>query len=219
LSNWTLRMNFEKNSQLKYRLVNQTTQRQLAPNPQGDPMQQSLELEINQRVLLVEADGSAHVTSVSVPQVPGGEQHASVVYQHMTNRGGILLSSNAQQTNAFSFPEEEVSVGSSWTGVSDTFIPGSHQPVQIEYSYRVVGQENGDHGTVLTIEFASKEVEFQVPLPDGSGLSNIATQSEGVVRFGVDQGCLFSLSVKTRTVPTMGNMVLEVVNAVEQTLL
>lgn len=212
-------MNFEKNSQLKYRLVNQTTQRQLAPNTQGEPMHQSLELVINQRVLLVEGDGSAHVTSVSVPQVPGGEQHASVVYQHMTDRGGILLSSNAQQTNAFSFPEEAVAIGSSWLGVSDSFIPGSHQPVKIEYSYRVVGQDTVDGGTVLVIEFASKEVQFQVPLPDGSGLSNITTQSEGVVRFGVDRGCLLALSVKTRTVPTMGEMVLEVINTVEQTVL
>jgi hypothetical protein len=219
LSNWTLRMKFDQNSQLKYRLVNQTTQRQLAPAPQGEPMQQSLELEVLQRVLLIEADHSAHVTSISVPQIPGGEKHSSVVYQHMTDRGGILLSSNAQQTNAFSFPQEEVSVGSAWHGTSDTFVPGSNQPIQIEYSYRVVGEHSGNQGTVLKVEFSSKEVQFQVPMPDGSGITNVATQSEGLLDFGVDQGCLVALSVKSRTVHTLGAMTIEVVNTVEQTLL
>lgn len=216
MSSWLLRIDFVKNPELRYWLKTKSTQKQLTGGNQQ--AENALEVDLVQKVLKVEEDGSAHVVSISTPKVSGGEKHRAAVYQHMSPRSEVLLTSNAGQTNAFTFPDQEVQIGSGWTGQADNYVPGNPNPVVMEYSYRIVAQEEHRGHSCLKIVFSSKEVQFEAPAPDGSGSSQVTTQTEGTILFAPEQGCMVGMTLRTRTVPSRGGISIEIVNQSEQML-
>ena len=224
MSEWLLRLKFVQDKQFRYRLVSRTTQR---PKTQGPPPAdspvKSTEMILEQRVLRVEADGTGHVISVSTPQVPGGESMRALVYQHLGIRGETLQASTPHQGSAFCFPETPVSVGSTWSGNTQNSIPNSPEPLTMTYHYKVEKLETvlagGTQRPCVSVSFASDEVQFPLPLPNGSGTNQVTTRTDGTMYIDCEEGCLVKLQLTSTTMPRIGDMLFEVINQSEQILL
>lgn len=202
-------------------MTNRTSQSSKAEDGSntGTPQEQAVEVLLEQRILRVDGDGTGHVTSISTPQIPGGEKMRTVVYQQLGGRGDTLQASSPHQGNAFSFPEEPVEVGSTWTGTTQTQLPNVPNPITMNYGYKVEGEEALGARHCIKISFSSDEVKFSVPLPDGSGVTQVTTRTEGLMHFDPNDGCLAKLDLTSWTTPRMGKVAFEVVNRSEQVLL
>ena len=221
MSKWLLRLKFEQDRQYRYKLHSKNVQRPKAREgaPEAPAQVQTVEILLDQRVVRVESDGSGHVTSISTPQVQGGENLRSVIYQHLGVKGETLLTSTPSQGSAFCFPEEAVEVGSTWQGVTQNQVPNVPTPITMTYSYKVEGMEKVGERECVRISFESDLVRFNMPLPDGSGLSQVTTSTQGGMFFDCEDGCLAKLRLVSTTHPRVRDMVFEVINESEQVLL
>ena len=213
------RLKFEPGQKRMYNLSSNVRQHVSDAGRVLSKEEHSYSASLEQKVLAVEPDGSAHVVSVTVPNppIPAGAPPKSLVYEHLDARGQLLESSGPSQASAFSFPEEAVDVGSTWKGVSQGHVPNNPEPVKMGYTYKLEGFEERVGRQCAKISFNSEEVEFQVPSPDGRGQTKIRTSTSGTMYFALD-GYLVRLELTTKTFPEMGQARVEIINELTQEL-
>lgn len=214
------RLKFAPDQELRYSLSSRSSQK---VTQEGKPVgedQGGFEATLTQKVLKSETDGSGHVVSITVPTPgPGVPDNArNVIYQHLGARGDVLEVSGQQQGNAFAFPEGEVEAGATWEGTTQTPLPNVPEPVNMRYVYKYERDEDQSGRACARISFTSEPVQFQVPLPDGKGASQVRTASDGVMWFDGQAGVLVKLQLSTRTQPQVGPMVFDIENQTIQEL-
>lgn len=215
-----LRLKFKTDQVLSYALTSKSSQTASQEGKRVGEEKGGFEARLNQTVIRSLEDGTGHVVSVTVPQPGAGipEGARSVIYQHLGARGEVLEVSGPNQGNAFSFPEGEVSHGASWEGQTQSQLPNVPQPVTMKYVYTYEGDEETLGKPCVKISFTSEPVEFQVPLPNGQGVSNVKTASDGTMWFDNQVGCLVKLELTTRTKPQVGPMSFDIENQTIQEL-
>lgn len=215
-----LRLKFSTDQVLQYRLVSKSNQKASQEGQSVGEESGGFQATLEQRVLRAMEDGSGHVVSITIPepgpQIPEGSR--SVIYQHLGPRGEVFEVSGPNQGNAFAFPEGPVEVGGHWSGETQTQVPNSPNPVTMKYTYTYEQDEVLNGHTCVRVSFTSEPVEFQVPLPDGRGMSQVKTASDGTMWFDFEKGVLYKLILTTRTQPRVGPMVFDIENTTTQEL-
>lgn len=215
-----LRLKFRTDQVLQYTLKSRSTQQATQNGKPAGEEKGGFDAVLEQRVIRAMDDGSSHVVSVTVPQpgpgIPPGAR--SVIYQHLGARGEVFEVSGANQGNAFAFPEGAVKIGESWEGTTETPIPNVPTPVTMKYTYTLDGEEECTGRNCQRISFTSEPVEFQVPMPDGRGVSEVKTASDGTMWFDNEMGLLIKLELTTRTRPQVGALSFDIENLTVQEL-
>ncbi|MBT9584226.1 hypothetical protein IV102_12865 [bacterium] len=216
-----LRLKFSTDQVLNYALVSKSSQTASQEGKTVGEEKGGFEARLDQNVIRALDDGTAHVVSVTVPKpgpgIPDGAR--SVIYQHLGARGEVHEVSGPNQGNAFAFPEAEVTAGATWEGQTQTQLPNVPTPVTMKYIYTYECDEEMKGTDCVRISFTSEPVEFQVPLPDGRGASNVKTASDGTMWFDNAKGCLIKLELTTRTKPQVGPMSFDIENQTVQELI
>jgi len=215
-----LRLKFTTDQVLTYNLTSKSSQ---TASQDGKPVGEEkggFEATLEQKVIRALDDGSGHVVSITVPKpgpgIPPGAR--SVIYQHLGQRGEVHEVSGPNQGNAFAFPDGDVASGATWEGQTQTQIPNVAQPVTMKYIYTYEGDEEVLGHPCVRISFTSEPVEFQVPMPDGRGVSQVKTASDGTMWFDTGKGCLVKLELTTRTKPHVGPVTFDIENQTVQEL-
>lgn len=215
-----LRLKFSNDQVLRYTLTSNSNQKASQEGKSVGEESGGFQATLEQRIIRAQDDGSAHVVSITVPtpgpQIPEGSR--SVIYQHLGPRGEVFEVSGPNQGNAFAFPEGAVEIGGTWEGETQTQIPNVPTPVKMKYVYTFERDENIGGRDCARITFVSEPVEFEVPLPDGKGMSQVKTASDGIMWFDCNGGVLFKLQLTTRTQPRVGAMVFDIENTTTQEL-
>lgn len=215
-----LRLKFKTDQVLSYALTSKSSQTASQEGKNVGEEKGGFEARLNQTVIRSLDDGTGHVVSTTIPKPGPGipEGARSVIYQHLGGRGEVIEVSGPNQGNAFSFPEGSVDKGATWEGQTQSQLPNVPQPVTMKYVYTYEGDEDMLGKPCVRISFTSEPVEFQVPLPNGQGVSNVKTASDGTMWFDNTLGALVKLELTTRTKPQVGAMSFDIENQTIQEL-
>lgn len=219
-----LRLGFVQDQRLHYSLHTRIYQEARDGDKLLGREENELHAGLQQRILRVEDDGSAHLVAITVPvgadllKSPAAGQLRSVIYQHLDRRGEILEISGPNPGSTYSFPAEPVSIGGSWKGISKGYAPGRPEPVLTPYTYRLVGTERRGDYDCVQIEVESDVIEFESPMADGR-VTKVGIQTTGRMFFAPEPGFLVRLELKSLTTPKVDGFQFETHNTVTQELL
>ena len=201
--------------QLKYvagRRVNYVLETQLeqAVQQNGQVLNEtenSYEAHLEVKTLAVEDDGSGHVLTITT--VPGNTdpKQKQVLYQRLGGQGQVFEVSGMNPTNSFSLPTEPIKEDSSWEGQVQIPLPQSATPVTCTTEYTVTGMEEFEGLNCISIDCSVDEFEFDLPLPDGSGVAKVLMGSQGSMLFAPKEGILVRMEIETVTSPHIGQIV------------
>jgi hypothetical protein len=158
-------------------------------------------------VLATDEDGSGHVVTITTPPFvinPGDRQ---IVYQRLDSRGAVLDVSGMNPTNSFALPEGKVKEDTSWQGEVILPLPQSPQPVRCITEYIVTGTTKFKGLDCVEIDCVVDEFEFDLPMPDGTGIAKVLMGSQGSMLFAPKEGILARMEVETVTSPQIGQVV------------
>jgi hypothetical protein len=184
------------------------------------------EVEIEQRVLEIEKDQSAHIiyrsTPLSIPteaQMMGVINKKQVIYILMNPQGKILDASGIGFQGIVNFPEKALKEGDKWQDTSTVDFPGLPQPIQhtrtfILKDFQAVGTHQCAH-----IIATSEETNLQVQSPDKSGTVNYSIKTTGEIFFAYKEGFLVKSTIDTSFSSTFGTTIMEGNNKFSQELL
>lgn len=162
---------------------------------------------LRQRVLTADPDGCGHVVTVTTPPVPNPGNERQIVYQKVDPRGAVLDVSGMNPTNSYALPDGPVKEDSSWKGEVQLPLPQSPKPINCLTEYVVTGTTEFNGLKCVKIECVVEDFEFELPMPDGTGLAKVIMGSQGSMLFAPEEGILARMEVETVTSPQIGNMV------------
>ncbi|HXE72093.1 MAG TPA: hypothetical protein VNO81_05490 [Candidatus Nitrosotenuis sp.] len=220
-----LRLKFEPDLRLHYLVQTEVAQEVINKGVVAGRTQQKWETRVWQRVLRVEADGSAHLVTVSEPQVepgkvqvPGVTLQRQVVYSFMDTRGHLLEIAGASPGSTYSFPDHPVAAGQAWEGKSELVVPGMSEPVVGSNHYVLVGSEDLNDIPCVKIQMKASEITFEMPLPDGRNKARVLLESEGWLYFAPLEGMLVRMEMKTHSIPKIQDVIFDTVTLMVQQL-
>jgi hypothetical protein len=201
-----LKLKFVPGRKLFYSLDTQLEQQVSRGEEILNENETSFQAHLRQRVLAADEDGSGHVVTVTTPPVedPGAERQ--IVYQRVSPQGSVLDVSGMNPTNSFALPAERVKVDTSWQGEVILPLPQSPQPVRCVTEYIVTGTTNFNGLECVNIDCIVEDFEFDMPMPDGSGMARVMMGSQGSMLFAPEEGILARMEVETITSPRIGQV-------------
>lgn len=202
-----LQLKYVAGRRVKYGLETQLEQAVQQNGQVLNETENSYEANLEVKTLAVEDDGSGHVLTFTT--VPGNTDpnQRQVLYQRLGSRGEVFEVSGMNPTNSFSLPVEPVKMGSSWQGQVQIPLPQSATPMTCTTVYTVNGTEDYQGLQCLTIECHVEEFEFDLPLPDGSGVAKVLMGSHGSILFAPEEGILARMEIETVTSPHIGQVI------------
>lgn len=189
-----LRYRFEPGQQLRYRVESSLDQEVMEAGQPVRRDERTAVLELVQRVLAVEPDGSAHVLTRST-----GPEHAALLYQHLTPQGQARECAGPNPGSYTQLPDGPVSVGASWNSEIEVGLPGLSE-VKLHCVSHVATIEE----EMAVIQVRAPELALEIPLPDGSATARLLLTAEGSFRFDLERGRLERLEVTLRAHPRIG---------------
>lgn len=166
----------------------------------------SFQAHLRQRVLATDEDGSGHIITITTPPVENPGDQRQVVYQRLGPSGAVLDVSGMNPTNSFALPDEKIKMDSSWQGEVILPLPQSPKPVRCLTEYIVTGSTNFNGLECVRIDCIVDEFEFDMPMPDGTGIAKVLMGSQGSMLFAPEEGILAQMEVETITSPRIGQI-------------
>jgi hypothetical protein len=215
-----LRLQFVPDLKLHYQVRTEVTQEVINKGVVQGRSEQKWDTRVSQRVLRVEADGSAHITTVSDPQVepgqvqvPGVTLQRQMVYTLMDSQGNIHEIAGASPGSTYSFPEHTVATGQAWEGRSELTVPGMPDPVVGSNRYVLVGSEELNGFQCVKIQMTAAEITS-----DGRNKARVLLESEGTLYFAPAEGVLVRLDMKTHSIPKIQDVLFDTTTHMVQQL-
>lgn len=202
-----LRLKFVPNRKLFYTLDTQLEQQVQRGNQVLNENENHFQAHLRQRVLATDPDGSGHVVTVTTPPVPNPGAERQIVYQRLSTRGDVLDVSGMNPTNSYALPKEAVKMDTSWEGEVILPLPQSPKPVRCLTEYIVTGTTEYAGLQCVKIDCIVEEFEFDLPMPDGTGIARVLMGSQGSMMFAPEEGILAHMEVETVTSPQIGQMI------------
>ena len=201
-----LRLKFVPGRRLFYTLDTQLEQTVQRGEQVLNENETSFEAYLRQRVLAADEDGSGHIVTVTTPPVENPGNDRQIVYQRLDGRGNVLDVSGMNPTNSFALPKDKVKVDSSWRGEVILPLPQTAQPVRCVTEYIVSGETTFAGLKCVNIDCVVDEFEFDMPMPDGSGVARVLMGSQGSMLIAPEEGILARMEVETITSPQIGQI-------------
>ena len=201
-----LRLKFVPGRRLFYNLETQLEQTVQRGEQVLNENETSFEAYLRQRVLAADEDGSGHIVTITTPPVENPGNDRQIVYQRLDARGNVLDVSGMNPTNSFALPKEKVKLDSSWRGEVILPLPQTAQPVRCVTEYLVAGETTFAGLKCVNIDCVVDEFEFDMPMPDGSGVAKVLMGSQGSMLFAPEEGILARMEVETITSPQIGQI-------------
>lgn len=201
-----LRLKFVPGRKIFYGLETQLEQTVQRGEQVLNENETAFEAYLHQRVLAADDDGSGHVVTITTPPVENPGKDRQIVYQRLDPRGAVLDVSGMNPTNSFALPKEIVKEDSSWKGEVILPLPQTAQPVRCVTEYMVTGITNFNGLECVNIDCVVDEFEFDMPMPDGSGVAKVLMGSQGSMLFAPKEGILARMEVETVTSPQVGQI-------------
>jgi hypothetical protein len=202
----TLKNLFNKDQQIIYKskteIRNKATD--LEKKQEIGTQNASWEVEIEQRILEIEADHSAHIIYRSSPlaipveaQMMGVINKRQVIYILMSPQGKILEASGIGFQGIVNFPEKALKEGDEWQDSSTVDFPGLPQPIQHTRTFTLKGFQTVGSYECAHIIANSEETNLQVQAPDRSGMVSYSIRTTGEVFFAHKEGFLVKSAIDT----------------------
>lgn len=202
-----LRLKFVPGRRVFYSLETQLEQQVQRSGQILNENETSFDANLRQRCLAADDDGTGHMITITTPPGEAGEIQRQVVYQRLDPRGAVLDVSGMNPTNSFSLPEDKVKMDTTWSGEVILPLPQSPQPVRCLTEYMVIGTTTFNGLECVKIDCVVDEFEFDLPMPDGSGVAKVLMGSQGTMLFAPEEGILARMEVETVTSPHIGQIV------------
>lgn len=221
-----LRLKFEADLRLDYKAQTQVVQEIIEKGAMLGRKDQKWSTRVTQRVLRHEADGTAHLVTVSEPegnaaaeiQVPGVQVGRQVLYAQMDPQGHIVESSAGSDSNTYSFPEGPVRPGDAWEAQIQVQFPGMLAPAAATNRFVLGATETVNGFECVRIEMSSSEVSFEMMLPDGQQTARVLMENQGTLFFAPEEGILVKMEVRTRSTPKIQDFTFDTTTTVVQEL-
>lgn len=214
-----LRLNFVTDRVYKYTLTTDVHQEVKNQGKVVNHEDNVFKAALEQRVIRVESDGSAHIVCVTQPEQPSPQgPPRQVIYQYSSPLGTILETSGPNPGNSYSFPDHPVREGETWEGESRLPVPGRVEPLIGSTRYEMTGIEEVGGRECARIEITTSDLEFDLPMPDRSGLAKVTMQSQGVMHFDPQDGLVVRMEITTHSSPRVGPLEIESSNVIVQEL-
>lgn len=222
----TLRNRFARGSRLYYLSSTSVTQKILEGDTVLGSQTAGWKMEIHQRVLDVEADGSAHVLYRVLPVSLSPEATATgitirkqVAYMLVTPVGTIIERSDVSPVEPCMFPEHPVSVGDTWPVESELRFPFLPDPVPYTNMHTLGGVDDIDGVPCARINLHAQSGRVLIP-QDGTDESvEVLVENEGSVWFDHEDGTLVCVRMTTRAVPTIRGITYDTLTTLTQQLI
>ena len=185
-----LKLKFVPNRKLFYTLETQLEQQVQRGDQVLNENENQFQAYLRQRVLATDPDGSGHIVTVTTPPVESPGDERQIVYQRLSQHGDVLDVSGMNPTNSFALPKEKVKMDSSWQGEVILPLPQSPQPVHCLTEYIVTGMTDFNGLNCVKIDCVVDEFEFDLPMPDGTGIAKVLMGSQGSMLFAPEEGIL-----------------------------
>ncbi len=166
----------------------------------------SFQAHLRQRILAADDDGSGHIVTIMTPPVAEPGKERQIVYQRVSSSGSVLDVSGMNPTNSFALPLEKVKLNTTWRGEIALPLPQAPQPVQCVTEYAVTGMSTFNGLECVSIDCIVEDFEFDMPMPDGSGMARVMMGSQGSMLFSPAEGILARMEVETITAPKIGEV-------------
>ncbi|MHB2019615.1 MAG: hypothetical protein ACYCW6_21945 [Candidatus Xenobia bacterium] len=164
-----------------------------------------------QRVIAAEADGSGHVVTLAVPELadPAAIEAAldgqtQVTYVHMGPTGRVLRASTATPPSTFTFPEQGISPGMTWEGMSQFALPPNGHVANVPFTYQFREMQDVNGNACAVLEVFSPHNEWEVTLQEGQEPAVVSLETKGTIWFDVVRGLLVRSEMETVTTPQIG---------------
>jgi hypothetical protein len=185
----------------------------------------SWDVAITQRILDMDADGSAHVLLTTVPTTDqpkgaplGQTLTRQVSYLLMDPYGHIMDVAGLQPAATYQFPSEVVRQGQSWEGESQQSFPMMGQSVTVTNTYVFEAVEQMRGYDCVRIGIRSDENNFELTLPDGGQQLKVMSSAVGKLHFAPNEGIVVRLELKTHTLPRLAAMLYDTTTTYVQEL-